>query len=290
MSNLIKSTSVFIPKEVSSKSRSVYQANSSVMIKNIEDKNIVVNSIHQAVNRTIADKGVNMQLDEIDYLKKSITDDVIRDFPTLTLQDVVLCFTMGVRGNLGEYFGINVVTLYGWLKKYKEEVIPQAIKEVSLYLPPAKLEEPKIDYKQLDLEKVNNICSAIDFFIKDGSYQFYDFGNIHFNLLNRLGIFDSVSDTEKESTKEDARQLFISDIKKQNLTLLAQGKNFQMTDINSLLEKIEYGEKDTETMIDISYKKLMIKKFIINFKSSSKNKLEKFKNNLLIKIEEYYGK
>ena len=290
MSNLIKSTSVDIPKEVSNKNRSVYQANSSVSIKNIEDKNIVVNSIHQAVNRTVADKGVNMQVEDLDYLKKSITDDVIKDFPTLTLQDIVLCFTMGVRGNLGEYFGINVVSLYGWLKKYKEEVIPEAIGEVKRHLPPVQLEEPKIDYRQLDLEKANNICSAIDLFIKDGLYEFYDFGNIHFNLLNRLGIFDDVSDTEKESTKEDARQLFISDIKKQNLTLLAQGKNFQMTDINSLLEKIEYGEKDTETMIDISYKKLMIKKFIINFKTSSKNKLEKFKNNLLIKIEEYYGK
>ena len=290
MSNLIKSTSVDIPKEVSNKNRSVYQANSSVSIKNIEDKNIVVNSIHQAVNRTIADKGVNMDAKDMNYLRISITDDILRDFSTLTLQDIVLCFTMGVRGNLGEYFGVNVVSLYGWLKKYKEEVIPEAIKEVKFYLPPVKLQEPKIDYRQLDLEKVNNICSAIDLFIKDGLYEFYDFGNIHFNLLNRLGIFDDVSDTEKESTKEDARQLFISDIKKQNLTLLAQGKNFQMTDINSLLEKIEYGEKDTETMIDISYKKLMIKKFIVNFKSSSKNKLEKFKNNLLIKIEEYYGK
>ena len=39
MSNLIKSTSVDIPKEVSNKNRSVYQANSSVSIKNIEDNN-----------------------------------------------------------------------------------------------------------------------------------------------------------------------------------------------------------------------------------------------------------
>ena len=82
MSNLIKYTSVIIPKEVSNKSRSVYQANTSVMIKNIEDKNIVVNSIHQAVNRTVADKGVNMQVEDLDYLKKSITDDIIKDFPT----------------------------------------------------------------------------------------------------------------------------------------------------------------------------------------------------------------
>jgi hypothetical protein len=43
MSNLIKSTSVNLPKEVSNLSRNVYQANSSVMIKNVGDMNIVVN-------------------------------------------------------------------------------------------------------------------------------------------------------------------------------------------------------------------------------------------------------
>jgi hypothetical protein len=289
MSNLIKSTSVVLPKEISSKSRSIYQANTSVMIKNVEDKNIVVNSIHQAVNRSIADKGINMDVEDMNYLKRSITDDILRDFPTLTLQDITLCFSMGVRGNLGEYFGINVVSLYGWLKKYKEELIPEAMGEVKRHLPPVELEEPKIDHKQLDLDKIENICSAIDFYIKESVYEFNDYGNIHYKFLNRLGTFDDISDEEKELIKDDARQLYISDIKNKNLSLIAQGKTFQLNDINDLMEKIEYGEKDTETMIDISFKKLMIKRFIIGFKSSDKN-LEEFKNNLLIKVEENYGK
>ena len=289
MSNLIKSTSVYIPKEFSNKSRIVYQANKSVMIKNVEDKNIVVSSIHQAVNRSIADKGVNMDIEDMNYLKRSITDDILRDFPTLTLQDISLCFSMGVRGNLGEYYGINVVSLYGWLKKYKEEVIPEAIGEVYKYLPPAQLEEPEIDHKKLDLDKVENIYSAIDLFIKDGVYDFNDFGNIHYNLLNRLNILDSISEIEKESIKEDARQLFVSDMKNKNLTLIAQGKTYQLKDINDLMQKIEYGEKDTETMIEILYKKLLLKKFIVNFKFSS-NKLEELKKDLIIKVEQHYEK
>jgi len=289
MSNLIKSTSVYVPKEVSNKNRLVYQANQSIMIKNVEDKNIVVNSIHQAVNRSIADKGVNMDVDDMNYLKRSITDDILRDFPTLTLQDISLCFSMGVRGNLGEYFGINVVSLYGWLKKYKEELIPEAVGEVYKYLPPVQKEEPIIDHKKLDLDKVDNICSAIHLFNTDSIYEFNDFGNIHYNLLNRFGFLDCISETEKESIKEDARQLLISDMKNKNLTLLAQGKTYQLNDINNLMEKIEYGEKDTETMIEISYRKLLLKKFIVNFKFSSNN-LEEFKKDLIIKIEQHYGK
>jgi len=288
MSNIIKSKSVFIPKEVSNKSRSVYQANSSVMIKNVEDKNIVVGAIHQAVNRSIADKGINMNVEDMNYLKLSITDDILRDFPTLTLQDISLCFSMGVRGNLGEYFGINVVSLYGWLKKYKEEVIPEAVGEVHKYLPPVE-EETFVDYKQLDLDKVDNLYSAINLFNTDGIYELEDFGNIHYNLLNRLGILDSISESEKELLKEDARELLISDMKNKNLSLLKQGKKFQLNDINLLLEKIEYGEKDTETIIEISYRKLLLKKFIVNFKSSNKD-LEEFKNDLITKIEQHYDK
>lgn len=288
MSNLIKSTSVIIPKEVSNKSRSVYQANTSVMIKNVEDKNIVVNSIHQAVNRSIADKGVNMDVEDMNYLKRSITDDILRDFPTLTLQDISLCFSMGVRGNLGEYYGINVVSLYGWLKKYKEEVIPEAVGEVRRYLPPAQLEEPIIDHKQLDLDKVENICSAIDLFIKDGIYEFNDFGNIHYKFLNRHSVFN-FSDELITSKKEDARIKFVSDLKNKNLELLGQGKSFQMVSINSLVDKIEQGDKDIETLIDILHLKLLLKHFIVNF-SKEENDLQEFKKNLIIKVEEHYGK
>jgi hypothetical protein len=289
MSNLIKHTSVSIPKEVSNISRNVYLSHSSDIIKNIDNKNIVVNSIHQAVNKCLADKGINMLVEDMNYLKLTITDDIFKDFPTLTLQDISLCFSMGVRGNLGEYFGVNVVTLYGWLKKYKEEVIPEANKEVNLYIQPAQLEEPKIDFKKLDLEKVDNICSAIELYINDSIYDFNDFGNIHYKFLDNLGYFNSFSETEKDSLKEDAKQLFISDIKNNNLNLIERGKTFQITDINKLMENIENGEKDTETIIEISYKKLLLKRFIVNFKFSN-NKLDKFKKDLITKIKEHYEK
>ena len=289
MSNLIKSTSVHIPKEVSITSRNIYQAHSSEMIKNVEDKNIVVTSIHQSVNRCIADKGVNMEIDEMNYLKRSITDDILRDFTTLTLQDISLCFSMGVRGNLGEYYGINVVSLYGWLKKYKEDVIPEAVIEVNRYLPPPKEEETVIDYKKFDLDSLENICYAINLFITDGVYEFNDFGNVHYNFLNRFDVLNVLSETEKESIKEDARQLFISDIKKKNLTLLARGKKYKLNNIQDLTQKIEYGEKNMETSIDILYQKLLLKKFIMNFKFSG-NKLDEFKTELIIKVEQHYGK
>tara|TARA_B110000503_G_C7116352_1_gene400540 strand:+ start:504 stop:1400 length:897 start_codon:yes stop_codon:yes gene_type:complete len=287
MSNLIKATSVNLPKEVSNLSKTVYQANSSVMIKNVGDMNVVVNSIHQSINRAIADKGVNMLLEDMEYLKRSITDDILRDFTTLSLQDVNLCFSMGVRGNLGEYFGVNVVSLYGWLKKYKEEILPKMFSEVKAYLPSSKEVEKVIDYKALDLEKIENICSAINLFKQEKIYVFNDFGNIHYNFLNRFNYFDSVSDDDKLTVKEGAKTSLINKTKDSNMDLIAQGKKIQMIDIGELFNKIERGEKDTETVIEIIYRKLMIKNLITSFNFKD---LEKLRSELITKVQEHYEK
>ena len=229
-----------------------------------------------------------MEAEDMKYLKKSVTDDILNDFSNLSLQDIQLCFKMGVRGNLGEYFGINVVTFYQWLKKYKEDILPQTFHEVSKFLPPAKAEEPQVDFKMLDLEKVNGICNAIDKYKQEKIYDFNDIGNIHYKFLKRNNVFD-FSDEVINSTKEDARSKFVSELKNKNLELLGQGKSIQMIQIDSVMDKIEQGDKDFESLIDILHLKLLLKHFIINF-SSKKKDLENFKNDLIHKIELEYGK
>jgi hypothetical protein len=288
MSNLIKQQSVNLPKEVSQQSKSVYLANTSQSIRDISDMNIIVNSIHQSINRCIADKGVAMTSEDINYLYTSVREDILNDFSMLSLQDIQLCFKMGVRGKLGEYFGINAVSLYQWLKKYKEEILPQTFNEVSKFLPPAKEEEPKVDFKALDLEKIDNICNAILKFKSDSDYEFTDFGNIHYKFLERHGMFNLSSEQEEE-LKEEAKNLILSEAKNKNMDLLAQGKTFQMTDINKLFEAIQNEGKDIESVININYEKLILKNFIVNF-ISNKSNLEKFRNDLKKKIKIEHGK
>jgi len=289
MNNLVKRTPINLPLQISSLSRSVYSAHNCDMIKKISDMNIVVKSIHQSINRSLADKGISMELEDMDYLKKNVTEDVLKDFPTLTLQDVQLCFSLGVRGNLGEYYGMNVVTFYNWLKKYKEEIIPETMGEVKKHLPPVQIEEEKVDYKKLDLEKVDTICSIINSFNEDGIYCFNDFGNIHFKFLNKFSVFDEFSEEEILSLKEDAKQELITETKQKNLILLAQRKKFQLNNINKLLDDIEYGSKDTESTINIIFLKLLLKRFIVRFKSLGKD-IEKFKIDLTKKVENGYDK
>lgn len=289
MSDLIKLEPINLPNEVSSLSRSVFKANSSVMIKKITDKNIVVPSIHQSIHRAIADKGVTMTLDEVNYLKKNVTDDILKDFPTLTLEDIILCFSMGVRGNLGEYYGINVSTFYGWLKKYKENIIPKMVAEVKNFLPPPPQPVEFIDFKKFDLEKIDNIISAITLYASKKQYIFNDLGNIHYKFLDKLGYIDldSYSDEENESLKQKAKNTYINKIKDDNLEKISRGRKFQTIDINELLNKIEDGDKDAEIMIEIIYKKLIIEKFITSVNECD---IESLKNDLTKKVEESYEK
>jgi hypothetical protein len=288
MSNIVKISPTHLPKNVSDLSKSVFQANSAIMIKNVDDKNVVVKSIHQFINRCIADKGININADEIEYLKRSVTDDIMSEFQTLTIEDIGLCFKMGVRGDLGEYFGLNTVSFYGWLKKYKNEILPQTFNEVSKYLPKPK-EEEHIDYIGLDFEKVNNICSAIELYNTKSIYEFNDYGNIHYNLLFKHGFLDGISENVIESIKEDSKNKYISDVKNKNYALFNQGRGIQSTDISRLIERIEYGDKDIESVIEIQFKKSLLKYFIVNFINLFDD-INLFKDDLTKKINEEYEK
>jgi hypothetical protein len=288
MSNLIKNVALDLPSEVSQQSKNVYRANSSTSIRKISDMNIVVNSIHQSINRCIADKGINMSSVDIDYLYKSVREDILRDFSQLSLQDIQLCFYMGVRGKLGEYFGINAVTLYQWLQKYCDDILPQTFNEISKHLPAKKIEEPQVDFKNLDLEKIDNLYYALLKWKEEKIYDFNDIGNIHYKFLERMKVFN-FSYEQKMIILEEAKTIYLSDLKNKNLDLLGQGKSIQMIDVNSIINKIEQGEKDSESVVEIYFLKSLLKHFIVNFSNKTKD-IELFKTDLIKKVELEYGK
>lgn len=78
------------------------------------------------------------------------------------------------------------------------------------------------------------------------------------NFCINLAILNTIQKKTK-IIKEEAKQKYISKLKDENIQLIQQGRNLQMTNINSILEKIEYEEKDTESLIEIIYYKLLFK-------------------------------
>jgi hypothetical protein len=63
MSNIQLKKDVLV--SLSTTAREVYLAGTKPMIRDIKDKNVVAESVAIAVNRVIADKGLNMEKDDI---------------------------------------------------------------------------------------------------------------------------------------------------------------------------------------------------------------------------------
>jgi hypothetical protein len=279
MNNLIKKSDL---TNLSPIARDVYVASNKPMIKSYEDLNIVVNSIHVSITQVIADKGVRLETEDINYLKQNICRDIIRDFNILSLEDINVCFRMGVRGKLGEYYGINVATLYQWLEKYKNEIIPEMNKEIHANLPKPLEIETKVDYKAFDFTLVETIKNILVGEIELTNYN--DYGNIHYNLLDKLNLIHFTTD-EKMEIFNRAKDVVKYNLTKKNIELIEQGRSIQIIDTEKLLKEIELNSKTNNDIVIIEAKKIAFRDCLSRIENT-----EKFIEELTQKIEEHYGK
>jgi hypothetical protein len=279
MNNIVKHTNI---PALSPVARDIYSASKKPMIKSFDDINVVVNSIHVSVNKVIADKGVRMEIDDINYLKKSISLDIIRDFSTLSLEDINVCFSMGVRGKLGDYYGINVATLYQWLDKYKNEVLPMANGEIYDKMPKPMEIETQVDYKAFDNSLVKTIQNILIGEIELNNYN--DYGNVHYNLLDKLNFIQFTPD-EKIEIFNRAKDVVKHNLTKKNLSLIEQGKSIQVINTEKFLNEIEINSKTKNDIIIIEAKKIAFRDCLSRIENT-----EKFIEELTQKIEEHYGK
>lgn len=279
MNNLIKKSDI---TNLSPVARDVYVASNKPMIKSYEDLNIVVNSIHVSITQVIADKGVRLETEDINYLKQNICRDIIRDFNILSLEDINVCFRMGVRGKLGEYYGINVATLYQWLEKYKNEIIPEMNKEIHANLPKPLEIETKVDYKAFDFTLVETIKNILVGEIELTNYN--DYGNIHYNLLDKLNLIHFTTD-EKMEIFNRAKDVVKYNLTKKNIELIEQGRSIQIIDTEKLLKEIELNSKTNNDIVIIEAKKIAFRDCLSRIENT-----EKFIEELTQKIEEHYGK
>jgi hypothetical protein len=272
---------------VSSRTKDIYLANNNQKIRLIKDKNSLVRQIHAFVNMTIIDKGVNMEKDDINYIKKRVADDIMKDFKGLSLEDVQLAFYYGVRGEFGEYYGINPITFYGWLKSYKNVLLPSVLKEVLPLLPKVAEKEVEIDKKEFDITMLNNLCAYYSKLISGGVYDLFDIGNIYFSFMNRMEMID-LSEEEWVEINDLAMGEVKIELSEQNKNLLNQGKSLHRINLSDAFKEIEAGENKTyNSMLEIYSKRLALKKCL---QKLVENKIDLL-HILTLKIQTFnYGK
>lgn len=253
---------------ISPMTRDVYNANQNISIVKIEDKNMVVKSIHTFVNQTIMDKGVGLEPEEINYIKTRVVDDIMKEFSNLSLDDIRLAMYYGVRGEFGEYFGINPISFYGWLKHYKSEILPKVYQQVSPLLLKDKPESPVIDQKQIDRELANTIELVYWNLCLDGTYNFNDIGNIHYKFLHRIGLIN-ISEEEDNRLFEQAKNNVMLNLSNRNNEKSKQGKVYHKINLNDALEQIERGDNNSFTHeVQIEKMKLILYHVLKNYAES----------------------
>lgn len=270
MNQLIRKTENLLPNNisVSNKVREIYNANNGIKIKEIQDKNVVVKQIHVFVNMTILDKGINLEKEEINYIKTRVVDDIIRDYSSFSLDDVRLAFYYGVRGEFGDYFGINPITFYSWLKSYKTQMLPSIYKEVTPLLLKSKEQEDFFDYRIFDLELKDNLCLALENLAKNGEHGLYDFGNVYYNFLNRLELID-LNEEKMLLCKDFAKNKVKLSLSESNANYNKQGKSFHKINLADAFESIEKeNSNDFNILIEAEYKRsvlnIMLEEYNIN--------------------------
>lgn len=264
MSDILKRESVNIPNDAPMVVKNVYKANNGIPILHIKDKNQVVSGIHTSINQCVADSGINMPVDDINYVKTRVTDDIMANFKMLTLEEVNLAFYMGIRGDFGEYYGLNTITFYNWLKAYRNDLLPKILNNIQNYV-----KVPQIEHKPNKLEQyrtwkaiIENLSKFYDRYQKEGVYDFIDFGGINYSFIkNDLGLVEFTED-DLNLINERAKQSFTDEIHKKNNDLRKQGREVQRVDIQFALEQLEIGRSDFKSKYDVLVDKQSLKLFL----------------------------
>ena len=266
-----------IPKElpISGRNRELYLSGKNFpKIVEIQDMNLIVNPIHSYINMTIMDKGVNMPPEEIDYLKQRVTQDILNDFTRLTLEEIRLSFYYGVRGEMGEFFGLNPTTFYKWMKEFKYEIMPPVNIEVSKYL--EKPKEPEIPKQNVTDRNIANTLIIEFKKLRDNKvYSYYDFGILSLSL------------DEKKQILEQSEGQFRSNLIKRNQELTLQGKSILKADLKRAFEQIEQGSNPTfQTQIRIGAMRIAVYNCLKHY---VENEID-FENQINTKLKEFnYG-
>mgnify|MGYP001139073957 CR=1 FL=1 len=273
MSNIVKheqneiyineNSVVIIPTKlpISRQNRELYLSNKNFpKIAVIDDKNVVVKDLHVTINRTIMDKGVNMPPEEITYLTQTVTDDIMRNFSHFTLEEVRLACYYGVRGELGEYYGINPTTFYQWFKRFKWELIPKTNKAIEKFLPKPK--EIVRQQREVDESILNTLMDVYFELVTEGTYNFYDFGSIAYNLLDELGIIPFTTEQKIELMSE-SRVAFRKTVLNKNRKLTLKDREVQKIDTTRVFKELdEQSNSSMEHQVRVGAKRLAIRKFL----------------------------
>ena len=234
-----------------------------IKIKEYKDKNKVSSEIDTLVNYTFAYKGHSPASErEYEFTTTALKEDIFLNFNNYTIQDIKLAFKLGVRGELGEYYGLNAKTFYDWLKTYKNKFMYPAFNTIIKLIPKKEAEKPK----QEEINNLNKdlICDFYEKYKISKLYTFNDFVNLIYNFLNKLKLIN-LSKIEKSNIINESKNQLKIELTERNENLSNMGKVYHKIDLKKAFQEIELNSsKDYQISINMTAKKIALKVFIDN--------------------------
>lgn len=144
-------------------------------------------------------------------LSGSVADDLFTYFKTLTLKEAALAIQNGIRGEYGDFMGINVKTCHQFFKAYQDSFNRiEAIRKQSLQ------NEPEDKLTEAEIFEIMNEACRTSFTKYKETKELIDFGGAKFTHLKKLGLINLTPEryteiferAKHQVLKESSQKLF----------------------------------------------------------------------------------
>ncbi len=138
-----------------------------------------------AVHKAYRDRGQEPTQDESDYITNGLYDSVLKACPYVRIAELPIAIEKGILGDLGDFYGLNVVTFTNFIKRHYES--EKRAKNAS-QLPRSEEKKPTPSESEvLDRDK-SLLISAFEMYKSVGYYE--DHGNYMYRVaVKKLDLF-----------------------------------------------------------------------------------------------------
>lgn len=215
-------------------------------IKNCDFKTLN-NTIVSSVTASCQMLGQSMQDGQASFIFSKLPDMIRDDFPAMRVSEIPIALRKGVMGEFGQFFGINVVSVIGFIKAYMaSEQRSEQLRNVHKALPGRSAPDPE----QIEKMETEMILMAFEKFKKDRRYE--DFGNHVYHKLDARGMITFTNDV-KHGFMKQARQ----NIEARNNPATASSLP-ERNKMLAFLEQLEAGDASSEAVIKSEAKKVAL--------------------------------
>lgn len=224
------------------------------------------NGLIESLGLIIWEAGVNMEKDDQKLLINYMVEEIKRDFFHLTVEEVKIALKKGLRGAYGDYFGINVKTLYGFLNSYVEETKPPALKQLAMISQKGETaKELTEDEKSYWHKKwLYNCILAFEEYKEKGTSTFMDIRNdLYYYIRHKMKLVE-FSEQESDNIWKDA----FNEHKRNHLPNNAKNLG-QSIDFKYKLEKIVKGDISEHEAIKVVARRIALPRLFQKIKEQN---------------------